>query len=512
MTMVPRSDSSGAAPASSTNTAHELEVVLRSRIPLIVVETRDEIRVLEILKPLASRLARPQVMPIFKWTVTDGLERLDVDLGGAQHHNAQPEEVLKHIRALDRPGVFALLDFHPYLSEPANVRMMKDICQSYERVARTLLLLSYEVRLPAELEHFSAYFEVAVPGRDERRALVESVAREWQAAHPGSRVAADHKALELLVENLAGLNTSDTRRLVRKAIFDDGMLSQADLPPLMEAKYGLLNRNGAVTFEHDTATFADIGGLDRLKGWLEERRVAFEGTAPDLDPPKGILLLGVQGCGKSLVARAAAGAYRVPLLRLDFGALYTKWHGESERNLRETLATADAMAPCVLWLDEIEKGVAAGDGDSGTSKRVLGTLLTWLAAKNNRVFVVATANDIAALPAELIRKGRFDEIFFVDLPTPEARARILKLHAEKRRLTLEPAELALLVQSADGFSGAELEQAVVAALYAARAHKEAATAHHVAAELAATRPLSVVMGEQVRALRAWASGRAVSAD
>jgi SpoVK/Ycf46/Vps4 family AAA+-type ATPase len=501
-----------APPFTPTDTAHELEIVLRSRIPLIVVESRDELRLLEILKPLASRLARPQVMPIYKWTVTEGLERIDVDYGGPQHMNAPPQEVLKHIRAIDKPGVFVLLDFHPYLDEPANVRMIKDICQGYERVARTLMLLSYQVKLPAELEHFSAYFEVAVPGREERRAIVESVATEWRTANRNGKVAADPKALELIVENLAGLNTSDTRRLVRKVIFDDGLLTKADLPALMEAKYRILNRSGAVTLEHDSAAFADVGGLTRLKDWLEDRRAAFEGSAPDLDPPKGILLLGVQGCGKSLVARAAAGAYRVPLLRLDFGALYTKWHGESERNLRDTLAAADAMAPCVLWLDEIEKGVAAGEGDSGTSKRVLGTLLTWLADKKSRVFVVATANDIAALPPELVRKGRFDEIFFVDLPSAEARARILKLHADKRGLRLKGEEIEQLAAECEGFSGAEIEQAVVAALYLAHARRENACARHIAEELSATRPLSLVMAEQVSALRAWASSRAVPAD
>ncbi len=496
----------------ATDTAHELEIVLRSRIPLIVVESRDELRLLDILKPLAPRLARPQVMPIYKWTVTDGLERIDMNLGGPQHMNAPPQEVLKHIRAVDKAGVFVLLDFHPYLDDPSNVRLIKDVCLGYDRVARTIMLVSYEVKLPAELEHFSAYFEISVPTRDERRRIVQSVADEWRAANRDAKVTADPKSLELIVENLSGLNTSDTRRLVRKAIFDDGMLSQADLPALMEAKYRVLNRNGAVTFEHDTAAFADVGGLARLKQWLEDRRAAFEGRSSGLDAPKGILLLGVQGCGKSLVARAAAGAYRVPLLRLDFGALYTKWHGESERNLRDTLTTADAMAPCVLWLDEIEKGVAAGEGDSGTSKRVLGTLLTWLADKKSHVFVVATANDIAALPPELIRKGRFDEIFFVDLPTAEARARILKLHADKRGLPLEPAEIGPLVARSEGFSGAELEQAVVAALYSARARKEDAGARHVGAELAATRPLSVIMAEQVDSLRAWAAERAVPAE
>src|SRR5258705_5096503 len=171
-------------PSSSTDTAHDLEIVLRSRIPLIVVETRDEVRLLDLVKPMGARLWRPQLMPIYKWTVTDGLERMDMNMGGSQHMNSPPQEVLKHIRAVDKPGVYVLLDFHPYLEDPSNVRMIKDVCQGYERVARTVMLVSYEVKLPAELEHLSAYFEVAVPGRDERRAIVESVAEEWRAANP----------------------------------------------------------------------------------------------------------------------------------------------------------------------------------------------------------------------------------------------------------------------------------------------------------------------------------------
>ncbi len=208
---------------------------------------------------------------------------------------------------------------------------------------------------------------------------------------------------------------------------------------MLAEKYELLNRGGSLTYEPATAKFTDVGGMQNLRHWLTSRKPAFDGSAPELDPPKGVLLLGVQGCGKSLAARAAAGIFGVPLVRLDFGALYTKWQGEAEKNLRESLHSAEGLSPCVLWVDEIEKALAEGEGDSGVSRRVLGTFLTWLAEQRSRIFVVATANDIAALPPELIRKGRFDEIFFVDLPGKDARADIIAIHSRKRGLVLEPA-------------------------------------------------------------------------
>ena len=321
----------------------------------------------------------------------------------------------------------------------------------------------------------------------------------------------DRKAYELLVDNLSGLSIGDTERLARSAIYDDGALTPSDLKPLMQAKYELLERGGVLSFEYDTAHFADLGGMRKLKSWLERRRAGFDG-ATGLDVPKGVLLLGVQGCGKSIAARATAGVFGVPLLRLDFGALHNKYIGETERNLREALATAEVMEPCVLWIDEIEKGLSSGDGDAGTSKRVLGSFLTWLAEKKARVFVVATANDITALPPELIRKGRFDEIFFVDLPQAEARADILRLHTTKRNLTLSELEIRALSSRCDGFSGAEIEQAIVSACYGAHAAKHPVSADLIQREMAATRPLSVVMAERVAELREWAAERTVAAD
>lgn len=504
----------------------DLGALLRSRTPIVVVETRDEDRARDAVLDLARTSTPP--LPVFEWAVTEGLRRVDVDLGAAQRFHQGPEGVLQFVRE-GIAGLYVLLDFHPFLSEPVTVRLLKDIAQAHDEVPRTVVLISHEVDLPPELEHLAARLTLAFPTREERRAIVDDVAREW-AATSLQLVRADEASVGLLVENLAGLSVMDTRRLARAAIHDDGAVTASDVPAVMRAKYELLARGGVLTYEYETAAPSDLAGLGRLRTWLGQRRPAFDGTAASLDPPRGVLLLGVQGCGKSLAAKVAAGIFGVPLLRLDLGAIGDKYVGESERRLRESLATADVMAPCVVWVDEIEKGLATSDGDTGTSQRVLGTFLTWLAEHRSRVFLVATANDISRLPPELMRKGRFDEIFFVDLPDAAARSQILGLHAVRRGVALTDAELATLADVSEGFSGAELEQAVVSAAYAAHSEVSVAggtggatggrtdaqgapavLARHVEAELRATRPLSVVMAEQVTALRAWAAGRTVPA-
>jgi SpoVK/Ycf46/Vps4 family AAA+-type ATPase len=254
-----------------------------------------------------------------------------------------------------------------------------------------------------------------------------------------------------------------------------------------------------------------VAGLDHLKAWIDRRRAAFLSTENSGDRPKGILLLGVQGSGKSLASKAIAGRLSVPLLRLDFGALYNKYIGESERNLREVLRTAEVMAPCVLWLDEIEKGLSVGSGEEGTGRRLIGALLTWMAEHKAKVFIVATSNDISQLPPELVRKGRLDEIFFVDLPTAEVRREVFRIHLRKRGLDPAAFDLDHLAEASDGFSGAGIEQAVVSALYAARTGEGQATTESVLAEIEATQPLSVVMDASIGALRRWAQGRTVPA-
>jgi hypothetical protein len=501
-----------ARPQQTPDPRRELEVLLSSRFALIVAESREEGRILDLLRQASLKVKQARGWGVFQWTATEGLHRVDIDLGGPNRTLADPAMLLRHVKATPMPGIYVLLDFHPYLQDPLNVRMLKDIAQAYPQTPRTLVLVSHDVQLPGELEHFAARFRLALPTKDEREMIVMRVAKEWATAHGGQNPPTDPKAMELLVENLAGVPAVDTERLARQAVFDDGAITASDVPRIQAAKYQLLNRDSTLYYEPDTAKFADVGGLANLRKWLTSRKPAFDGTARGLDPPKGVLLLGVQGCGKSLACRAAAGIYGVPLVRLDFGALYSKWHGESEKNLRAALQAAEGLAPCVLWVDEIEKALAAGDGDSGVSRRVLGTFLTWLAEQRSRIFVVATANDISALPPELVRKGRFDEIFFVDLPSEGARADILAIHARKRGLTLTPDDLVVLAKRSERFSGAELEQAVVSALYTAHARGVPPAAALIAEEMRATRPLAVVMAEQVDALRAWARSRTVSAD
>ncbi len=491
----------------------DLELILRSMVPIVVIETREESRMLEMLNSIALAGTKDNYLPLFRWTVTDGLQRLDISLE-PQLHNSEPTEVLRHIRAVSKPGIYVLLDYHPYVSDPVNVRLLKDICLRFREVARHIILVSHRIELPKELESFSARFDMALPTDDERKTIIKRVAAEWMAEHPGSKVQADPKAYEMLIQNLAGLTVRDTERLARNAIYLDGAISKNDLPDVMKAKYELLNRGGILHYEYDTTKFSEIGGLNKLKKWLMLRKTVFVAgePVPHLDMPKGVLLIGVQGCGKSLAAKATAGIFGVPLLRLDFASLYDKYHGETERNLRDSLRTADIMSPCVLWIDEIEKGIAGRGGETGTTQRILGSFLTWMAEKNRQVFVVATANDISALPAELVRKGRFDEIFFVDLPRAPIRKSILDIHLKGRGQSPESFDTDAIAAASKGFSGAELEQAIVSALYAAHAVNKPLTDKHILAEIRRTRPLSVLMSEKISTLRQWAEQRTVACD
>ncbi len=489
----------------------DIRLLIRSGTPLVVIETHEENRAVELFQHVLVDVLRP----LYRWSVTRGLRRLDIDTAdfGTDPHR-EPEGLLKHIALVTEPSIFLLLDFHPYLREPLNVRKLREIVLRHDTLEHTVVLISPELKLPPELQFHAARLELSLPDRDTLDQLVREEAFRWSQAHDGRRVRVNRRSLDMLVRNLQGLALEDARQLARKAIFNDGAITDSDLERVMRQKFQLMNRGGVLSYEYDLVDFDDIAGLTRLKQWLMERKRVLEGDAASLglDPPKGVLLLGVQGCGKSLAAKAVASGFGMPLLRLDFGALYNKYHGETERNLRESLAGASVMAPCVLWIDEIEKGISVSDSDSGTSKRVLGTLLTWMAEREDPVFLVATANDIEALPPELVRKGRFDEIFFVDLPKPDVRARIFEIHLKKRKLDPAEFDLDALAEAAEGFSGAEIEQAVVSALYAALAADAQADQSSVLEAIRTTRPLSVVMAERIAALRHWASSRTVPAD
>lgn len=492
----------------------DLATLIRATTPLIAIETAEENRVIETFRHVIAQVLRP----LYRWSITEGLRRLDMASDGPDSERAvdvAPDATvtLQSIKQTAETGIYLLLDFQPYMRYTMTLRLLREVCQRQDSAAHTLVLISPKLELPEELEPLATRFSLSLPDAQELAQVVREEAFAYSRDNGGKRVEIDADAARAVVRNLRGLGFDDARRIVRKLIYDDGALNQADVADLAQAKFELLNKDGLLHFEYETARFADVAGLKFLKRWIEQRRAAFLGlkSAAKLDPPKGLLLLGVQGCGKSLAAKAAAGGFGVPLVRLDFGTLYNKYHGETERNLRESLQRAEQLAPCVLWVDEIEKSLAAGDNDDGVSRRVLGYLLTWMSERRDAVFLVATANQVQDLPAELLRKGRFDEIFFVDLPDATTRREIFSIHLARRELKPADFDLDALAAAAEGFSGAEIEQAVVSALYAANAEKSTITQTHIIAALRETRPLSVLMAEQVAALRAWAQGRTVSA-
>lgn len=501
-----------------------LAVLIKSHFPILVVETQEERRALELLKSISGADHHRLVV----WTATDGLKehvasgQATTSAEGwsvADPRNApdnptlDPEDMLAAVLKNTRHSVIALVDFHPYIGNPRIVRFLKEIAQNYEVNGNTLVLLSHAMEIPTELKSLCARYALTLPDEHKLRQLVLDEARIWSLKHK-QKLKADKEALELLIQNLRGLTLSDATRLVRNAINNDDAITHSDIPAVQAAKVQLVGKEGMLSFEHETAGFADLGGLTRLKDWLQRRKQPFLAASgqPGRDVPKGMLLLGVQGCGKSLAAKCVAGVWGVPLLRMDFAALYNKYIGETEKNMREALKAAQVLAPCVLWVDEIEKAIAGNGDDTGTSRRVLGTLLTWMAENSAPVFIVATANDVQSLPPELLRKGRLDEIFFVDLPDAATRRDILALHLRKRAMPVENFDLDALVQASDGYSGAELEQAVVSARYAANGHQQPVGTAQVLVELQQTRPLSVVMAEDVTALRQWAAGRTVPAQ
>ena len=484
-----------------------LEELLLQKNALVIIKSHEEQRILGLLERFALMNGRY----ITRWSVTDGL--CD-GLTRERAFNTQTiEDALKHIRTSLANSVFVFLDAHHFIENPVVIRLIKDLAA--QDSSRMLVFITPKFEVPDDLKKDAAILEPSLPDRQRVFEILSEEARQWRASS-GEKVASTQQSINLLTQHLCGLTESDIRKLCRMSIRDDGKLTADDIGRVLRHKHQSLESAELLSLVSDVPTLEQIGGLVRLKKWLQVRKDVFlsPNNSSGLPAPKGVLLLGVQGAGKSLAAKCVAGSWQLPLFQLDFGLLYGKYHGESEANLRNALTIARTMAPCVLWFDEIEKGLSAGDAESdgGVSRRMLGTLLTWMNEREDPVFIVATANDISVLPPELLRKGRFDEIFFVDLPTQAVRSQIFTIHLNKRKLCEDGFDVEKLSELSAGYSGAEIEQAIVSASYEAHARKASLSQSDIEQAIEQTQPLSVVMAERIDALRKWAAERTVPAD
>jgi SpoVK/Ycf46/Vps4 family AAA+-type ATPase len=488
----------------------ELDTLIRARNPLLWLVSSEEQRVDGLLEGLAE--AHGKVL--LGWSITKGLHRL----GGARAQpppgegTEDPIAALQAIGAYGDPSLVVLKDFHPYLAEPRVVRALRELGHALKSTYSTAIVLAPVLQLPVELEKEMSVLDVPLPTFRELaellRDIIGVVRKNGRASVELTRTEG-----EQLVKAALGLTLNEAENAFAKAIAEDQRLDATDIQRVMEEKRQVIRKSGLLEYypaEHD---LHGVGGLANLKDWLGRRAVAFGEAARrfGLPEPKGLLLLGVQGCGKSLTAKAIASQWTLPLLRLDVGRIFSGLIGSSEENLRRAIRVAESAAPAVLWVDEIDKALAgaatSGSVDAGVSARVLGTFLTWLQEKTAAVFVVATANRVEGLPPELLRKGRFDEIFFIDLPDAKEREDVLAIHVRRRGRDPHAFDLAQVAHQAENFSGAELEQVVVEGLHQAFAEKaELATAHLLVA-VEQTFPLAVTLAEEVERLRAWAAHR-----
>jgi len=493
--------------------ANDLKLLIRSRHPIISIETADEQRAIELVHRVAHELDRP----LFEWSSTTGLlRRRPTPATGPLAQTESIKHALAFIHDARECSIYLFRDMAEWLKDAVVARKLRDLYTLYARDGSTLILVDTHASLPESVRRLAAPFDVKWPNTEELEAAVKDAFHEARILY---KVTTDlsRRQVEQLIQSLRGLTVGEAFRVVSAALYDDYKLTTDDLPRIIEAKRAILASSGVLEAIPVDVNIDDVGGLSRLKAWLARRRGGFSEKAREfgLSPPRGILLLGVQGGGKSLCAKAVAADWGMPLLRLDPGVLYQRFVGESEGRLRQALSQAETMAPVVLWIDEIEKAFASASSasaDGGLSQRMFGTLLAWMQEHKHAVFIVATANDVSALPPELLRKGRFDEVFFVDLPTAAAREAILRIHLKRRSRDPGKFSLSQLSISADGFSGAELEQVVVSALYSAFSKGGDLTDAVLEAEIKGTRPLSVLMAERMTELREWARERCVPAD
>jgi ATP-dependent 26S proteasome regulatory subunit len=490
-----------------------LGTYLRAGYPILYVVTAEEDRAIELTGALLADgdLAKRR---LYIWSVSRGL--CATDMKPLDPRTADPKRILPFLLDFTDPGVFLLEDFHFFLDDrsptaPLVTRQLRDLVGPFKAGRKTVVLLSSVLKIPPELEKDLTVVDLEMPGEEELAALLDDTVEQVKD-NPRVEVNLGEGGREKIVKALTGLTRSEAENALAKVIVTRSRLDPEDVDLLLAEKEQIIRKSGMLEFYSTPERFGSIGGLENLKAWLRQRGKAFSEAARQfgLPSPKGLLLVGVPGCGKSLSAKAVAAEWQMPLLKFDLGKVFGSLVGQSEENMRRALKMAEAVAPCILWIDEIEKGLSGTrgqTGDSGTSTRVFGTLLTWMEENQKPVFTIATANDIEGLPPELLRKGRFDEIFFIDLPSPQERANILAIHLTKHHRDYKDFDLAAHVQATDGFSGAEIEQAVVSALYMAFAEGEDTKLadRHLQQAVSTSVPLSQSMGQRITAMRTEAT-------
>ena len=496
----------------------ELEVLIRARYPLIYVISWEEQRVISQVSKIAKKLGKN----VFEWSINTGLVPVGTSIQSQKHKDTATQDplvaldnVIEHVE----PAMYVFKDFHPFLKgqNMSVIRRMREVASSLKNTYKTIVLVSPIFEMPAELEKDLTVLDFDLPKENDFTALLGRIIEEVKE-NLKLNVNIDNKMREQIVHALLGLTLSEGENVLAKTLVCNLGFGPKSLTVINSEKKQIIRKNGLLQYYEAEEKMESVGGLDALKNWLIKRSIVFSDQARDygLPAPKGVLLLGVQGCGKSLMAKTISNIWQLPLLRFDVGQVFGSLVGSSEGNIRRAIKVAESVSPVVFWVDEIDKAFRGSRGsgagtDGGTSARVFGTFLTWLSEKKKPVFVVATANDISALPPELLRKGRFDEIFFVDLPSFNERKEIFRVHLLKRKMDINEFDLEILSQSAAGYSGAEIEEAIISAMFDAFYDKESLNTERLLEVLKVTVPLSKTMSEDIDKLRKWADGRARAA-
>jgi len=499
-------------PAGSLNGKFELEVLIRARYPIIYVVSWEEERVMREIERIAAKRDKK----VYVWTISKGLVRHRSGVGDAMEGKKgtkDPILLLSEIQSFEDPALFVLKDYHPYMKDSTVVRGLRDLAVFLRQTSTSVVLLSPTLNLPQDLEKDITIVDFPLPDRKDLENLYLSIANDLKD-HSNFKVDTTSEAMDDILEAAVGLTLNEAENVFAKALVMTGQLTIEEVPFIYSEKRQIIRKTGTLEYIDAKEQMTHVGGVSSLKRWLTKRRLAFSPQARSfgLPVPKGVLFVGVQGCGKSLCAKAVSNLWSLPLLRLDMGRLFSSFVGSSEQNVRRAIAIAESVSPVILWIDEIDKGFAgiqsSAFSDSGTTSRVFGTLVTWMQEKEASVFVIATANNVETLPPELLRKGRFDEIFFVDLPNTAERKEIFSIHLKMRKREPAQFDLERLAAASEGFSGSEIEQAIIAALYDAYEKKGDIATESILEAIKDTYPLSVTMREAIDSRRQWSIGRA----